>query len=239
MAPSASEPAGAAASAGPASPERRASSAAPPRAPPRNALRTPPYTARDTPSWTTRTGAAAGPSTPNGRPAIPSCISLMKLPPAASASPANSPIASMSVLRTTSPRNRSWFRCSLYPVVSELQHFVFVLLDASIARALRLARRKFLVPERIDMSALAQELGVNRVTLYRWVGSRDKLLVEVVWSLGERTLEKVDRGVRATGAERVVRVVTRFLDDVISNAGMRRWLADEGELAMRLLTRHA
>jgi AcrR family transcriptional regulator len=104
--------------------------------------------------------------------------------------------------------------------------------------AFRLARRKFLSAERIDMSALADELGVNRVTLYRWVGSREQLLVEVVWSLGERTLEKVDRGVRATGAERVVRVVTRFLDDVISNAGMRRWLADEGELAMRLLTRH-
>jgi AcrR family transcriptional regulator len=104
--------------------------------------------------------------------------------------------------------------------------------------AFRLARRKFLAAERIDMSALADELGVNRVTLYRWVGSREQLLVEVVWSLGARTLEKVDRGVRATGAERVVRVVTRFLDDVISNAGMRRWLADEGELAMRLLTRH-
>jgi AcrR family transcriptional regulator len=104
--------------------------------------------------------------------------------------------------------------------------------------AFRLARRKFLSAERIDMSALADELGVNRVTLYRWVGSREQLLVEVVWSLGERTLEKVDRGVRATGGERVVRVVTRFLADVISNAGMRRWLADEGELAMRLLTRH-
>ncbi|MEA2441104.1 MAG: hypothetical protein QOH76_2528 [Thermoleophilaceae bacterium] len=104
--------------------------------------------------------------------------------------------------------------------------------------AFRLARRKFLAAERLDMSALADELGVNRVTLYRWVGSREQLLVEVVWSLGQRTLEKVDRGVRATGAERVVRVVTRFLADVISNAGMRRWLADEGELAMRLLTRH-
>jgi AcrR family transcriptional regulator len=104
--------------------------------------------------------------------------------------------------------------------------------------AFRLARRKFLAAERIDMSALAEELGVNRVTLYRWVGSREQLLVEVVWSLGQRTLEKIDRGVRATGSERVVRVVTRFLDDVISNAGMRRWLADEGELAMRLLTRH-
>src|SRR3954462_13841299 len=78
--------------------------------------------------------------------------------------------------------------------------------------AFRLARRKFLSAERIDMRALAAEFGVTRVTLYRWVGSREQLLVEVVWSLGERTLEKVDRGVRATGAERVVRVVTRFLD---------------------------
>src|SRR3954469_9478502 len=96
--------------------------------------------------------------------------------------------------------------------------------------AFRLARREFLSAERIDMSALAEELGVNRVTLYRWVGSREQLLVEVGWSLGTRTLEKVDRGVRASGSERVVRVVTRFLDAVIQNAGMRRWLADEGEL---------
>jgi len=104
--------------------------------------------------------------------------------------------------------------------------------------AFRLARRKFLGAERIDMSALAAELGVNRVTLYRWVGSRNKVLVEVVWSLAQRTLELNDRGVRAGGAERVVRIVTRFLADVISNEGMRRWLADEGELAMRLLPRH-
>src|SRR3954468_2602624 len=104
--------------------------------------------------------------------------------------------------------------------------------------AFLLARRKFLAAERIDMSALADELGVNRVTLYRWVGSREQLLVEVVWSLAARTLEKNERSVRATGAERVVRIVTRFLADVISNDGMRRWLADEGELAMRLLTRH-
>jgi AcrR family transcriptional regulator len=104
--------------------------------------------------------------------------------------------------------------------------------------AFRLARRKFLGAERIDMSALAAELGVNRVTLYRWVGSRNKLLVEVVWSVGERTLQKVDAGVKERGAERVVQVVTRFLDAVITSAGMKRWLAEEGELAMRLLTRH-
>jgi AcrR family transcriptional regulator len=103
--------------------------------------------------------------------------------------------------------------------------------------AFRLARRRFQAAERIDMSALADELGVNRVTLYRWVGSREQLLVEIIWSLGSRTLEKVDERVDAQGGERVVQVITGFLDDVISNPGMRRWLGEEGELAMRLLTR--
>jgi AcrR family transcriptional regulator len=107
--------------------------------------------------------------------------------------------------------------------------------------ALRLARRKFLAAERVNMSALANQLGVNRATLYRWVGSREQLLVEVVWSLGAQTLANVDRAVRAKGAERkgaerIVCVVTRFLEEVISNQGLGRWVAEEGELAIRLLT---
>jgi len=104
--------------------------------------------------------------------------------------------------------------------------------------ALRLARRKFLAAERVDMSALADELGVNRTTLYRWVGSRDQLLVETIWSLSERTLNDIEDEVGIKGAERIVQVITRFLEAVISNAGMQRWLAEEGEYAMRLLTRH-
>jgi AcrR family transcriptional regulator len=100
------------------------------------------------------------------------------------------------------------------------------------------ARKRFLAAERIDMSGLAAELGVSRVTLYRWVGSRDQLLVDVIWSLARRTLDRIEEDVRETGPERLVRIVTRFLDDVITNAGMRRWLGEEGEYAMRLLTRH-
>ncbi len=101
--------------------------------------------------------------------------------------------------------------------------------------AFKLARRRWQAAERIDMSALAEELGVNRVTLYRWVGSREQLLVEVIWSLAVRTLEKVDAKARKTGGERVVQVVMRFLDAVIANPGMRYWLREEGEQAMRLL----
>jgi AcrR family transcriptional regulator len=104
--------------------------------------------------------------------------------------------------------------------------------------ALALARRRFLAGMRIDMSALALELGVNRVTLYRWFGSRDHFLVEVLWSLTRHTLEEIEADVRARGGERIVEIVIRFLDAVISSAGMQRWLAEEGEHAMRLLTRH-
>lgn len=104
--------------------------------------------------------------------------------------------------------------------------------------ALRIARRRFLAAERIDMSALAEELGVNRVTLYRWFGSRDRFLVEVIWSLARRTLDEIDAAVDESGAERIVAIVIAFLDAVISNRGMQRWLAEEGEHAMRLLTRH-
>ena len=88
------------------------------------------------------------------------------------------------------------------------------------------------------MTAIAEEVGVNRVTLYRWWGSRDRFLVEIIWSLARDTLDIAEDSTRARGARRVVGVVSRFLDDVITNPGMQRWLADEGEHAMRLLTRH-
>jgi AcrR family transcriptional regulator len=100
------------------------------------------------------------------------------------------------------------------------------------------ARRRFQAGERVDMTALATALGVNRVTLYRWVGSRDKLLVELVWGLAEQGLDFAASQTDAQGAERIVEIVTGFLRLVIENAGMQRWLSEEGEHAMRLLTRH-
>jgi AcrR family transcriptional regulator len=103
--------------------------------------------------------------------------------------------------------------------------------------AFLLARRRFIAGERVDMTALAVELGVNRVTLYRWVGSREQLLVEIVWSLARRTLDRIvaaDPG----GAGREVRILMAFLEATLAHPGMQRWLTEEGESAMRLLTRH-
>jgi AcrR family transcriptional regulator len=104
--------------------------------------------------------------------------------------------------------------------------------------AVRLGRHTFLAGRRIDMSAVADELGVNRVTLYRWIGSRDRLLIEVLWSLAQRAIDACDQSTHALGAERIVQIIAKFIDTVVVNPGMRSWLAEEGEHAMRLLTRH-
>jgi AcrR family transcriptional regulator len=109
--------------------------------------------------------------------------------------------------------------------------------SSSALDAFRIAREKFLAGERIDMSALAIELGVNRVTLYRWVGSRERLLVEVLWSLAAATLERERARTRKRGAERIVQIVRGFISTVLATPAIGRFLAEEGDLAMRLLTR--
>lgn len=106
------------------------------------------------------------------------------------------------------------------------------------ADALRLARSTFLAGRRLDVQALSVELGVNRVTLYRWFGSRERLLSDILWSLSDRylthELERLPVGPRS----RVPELLTRFMRHVLADAGMRRFLDEESDYAMRLLTVH-
>jgi AcrR family transcriptional regulator len=109
---------------------------------------------------------------------------------------------------------------------------------ATALDAFTLAKRRFLRGERVDMGGLSAELGVNRATLYRWVGTREQLLVEILWSLAERTLSDELKRVEAENAagNRVARLLSRFVKDCLSNPGMRQLQRDEGGLAFRLLT---
>jgi AcrR family transcriptional regulator len=108
---------------------------------------------------------------------------------------------------------------------------------ASAIDAFALARQRFMAGERVEMGVIADELGLNRVTVYRWVGSREQLLVEVLWSLAEPTLNHQRERVPETGSERVVKVLTSFIVAVLSNRGMTRFVSEEPELAIRLMTR--
>ncbi|MGD9531309.1 MAG: QsdR family transcriptional regulator, partial [Pseudonocardia sp.] len=107
--------------------------------------------------------------------------------------------------------------------------------------AFRRARRTFRDGRRVDMGVLARELDVNRATLYRWVGSREQLLVEVLWWLGRRTFERLlaDPATVRPGCSRSASVLDAWLHAVIGDAGMQAFVEHEGELALRVLTTRA
>ncbi len=85
---------------------------------------------------------------------------------------------------------------------------------------------------------MSHELGVNRAALYRWVGTREQLLVDILWSLAERTLSDELKRVEAEdlARNRVAPLLSRFVKVCLSNPGMRQLQRDEGGLAFRLLT---
>jgi AcrR family transcriptional regulator len=105
--------------------------------------------------------------------------------------------------------------------------------------AFELARHKFLAGERIDMQQLAAELGLHRTTLYRWVGTRDRLIGEVLWSIAEPTAREADEeavAAGAKGAERIAHGVERYLKASHEAPFMRRFLTEEPEAALRIIT---
>ena len=87
------------------------------------------------------------------------------------------------------------------------------------------------------MGAIAEALGVNRVTLYRWVGSRDPLLVEVLWRSPSARSRREDGACARRAPSAIVQVVTRFIDGCLDQRGHEAPLGEEGERTMRLLTR--
>lgn len=112
--------------------------------------------------------------------------------------------------------------------------------DASAVTPLdvfREARRRFLRMERLDMSELAADMGVSRATVYRWVGSRDQLLAEVIWSFGEVGLQQaLDGAAGLTGADRILRVQEAFADQIVSSAPVRHFVDNEPATALRVMT---
>ena len=112
--------------------------------------------------------------------------------------------------------------------------------DATCAYSL--ARDRLLAGERIDMQQLAAELGVDRSTLFRWVGSRDELVSQILHELGQKALTRVLRRVRddgLTGAPLVAETLAGFADELISASFFRTYLRREPERALRLLTTNA
>ena len=112
--------------------------------------------------------------------------------------------------------------------------------------ALAAAGHWFNQGRKLDIQALAAELGVSRVTLHRWVGTREQLLVEVLWVSSERALTRLHEQVRAEGLvqpgqvhSHTAEVLGRWVREVLVHPGHRQLASAESEMFVRLLSHDA
>src|ERR1700729_1911048 len=80
--------------------------------------------------------------------------------------------------------------------------------------ALALATKRFLAGERIDVQAIARELGLARATMHRWFQTRETLVGEVLASFGERRLLAIREATPGKGSVALLAALDRFNREV-------------------------
>jgi AcrR family transcriptional regulator len=101
---------------------------------------------------------------------------------------------------------------------------------------LGLAMSRFLRGRRIDVQEIASELGIGRTTIYRWFGSRDDLIGEVVVRAAEPLLKEARDGVRRRGALGLLETFDRFNRQIAAAPALLRFVESEREAALRVIT---
>jgi AcrR family transcriptional regulator len=100
----------------------------------------------------------------------------------------------------------------------------------------QLARRDWLAGERIDIGSLAARLNIGRATAFRWVGSRELLLSEILWALCDELMNTTAARHRGRGARRVASICEAAVRALVDFEPLRRFVRSDPEYAVRLLT---
>lgn len=98
------------------------------------------------------------------------------------------------------------------------------------------AKRQWLAGERLDIGALAVQLKIGRATAFRWVGSRDLLLGEVLWSLCDQLMMKTLAATHTRGPERVAAVCEGVVRAIVGFRPLRQFVRQDPVYALKLLT---
>ncbi|MGW4033756.1 QsdR family transcriptional regulator [Streptomyces sp. NPDC004838] len=105
--------------------------------------------------------------------------------------------------------------------------------------AFRLARREFVAGKRLDMRQLSAELGIDRTTLFRWVGNRDRLVANILISLTDPTVEAAVAAAEGHGGARIASIAENYSQTLIDTPFFQDFLQREAERALWLLTSKA
>jgi AcrR family transcriptional regulator len=110
---------------------------------------------------------------------------------------------------------------------------------ASRDDVLALVNELYLAGQRVDVTVVASRLGLGRATIYRWFGSREALLGEVIARQLELLVARKRAQVRRRGAAGILEVLDRVNRTLTRSRAVRRLLEQERDSAMRLLTSSA
>jgi AcrR family transcriptional regulator len=101
---------------------------------------------------------------------------------------------------------------------------------------LALVMHRYLRGMRVDVQAIAAELGVGRTTIYRWFGSRDDLIGEVIVRAAEPALAQARSQAAGGGAPALLETFDRFNRTLASSKALRRFVERERDAALRVIT---
>src|SRR4051812_4244538 len=101
---------------------------------------------------------------------------------------------------------------------------------------LEAAMHRFLRGQRIDVQALAAELGLGRTTVYRWFGSREALIGEVIAQAADPLLEAARAGATGSGGAALLETFDRFNRSLAEAPALLAFVEAERDAALRILT---
>ena len=106
---------------------------------------------------------------------------------------------------------------------------------ASRDDVLEAALYRYLRGGRIDVQAIAGELGLGRTTIYRWFGSREGLIGEVVVRAAEPLFDEARASARGRGGDALLDTFDRINRGLATAPALRSFLELERD-ALRILT---
>lgn len=100
----------------------------------------------------------------------------------------------------------------------------------------KLARKMLLQEQRINLTTICEQLGIGRATLSRWIGNKDQLIAEILWSLYEPIFEQAKRETPGHGPDYVAEVYRRVMQTMLDAKPLKAFVAQDPSYALSVLT---
>jgi AcrR family transcriptional regulator len=88
----------------------------------------------------------------------------------------------------------------------------------------------------VDILQIAGRLGIGRATVYRWFGSRERVIGAVVVRIAEGLVADARAQARGRGASRLIATFDHLNRALADSTTLRRFLDEERRTALRIIT---